>query len=71
MRGYQIVDGQRLKEARQRAMISQEELSRTTGIGRATISNLENEERTAQPRTVRRLAEALGVEPMDLLKEGG
>jgi transcriptional regulator with XRE-family HTH domain len=69
MKGYQIVDGQRLKEARQRAMISQEELSRTTGIGRATISNLENEERTAQPRTVRRLAEALGVEPKDLLRE--
>jgi HTH-type transcriptional regulator, competence development regulator len=71
MNGYQTVDGQKLKAARQRAMISQEELSRITGIGRATISNLENEERTAQPRTVRRLAEALGIEPMDLLKEDG
>jgi transcriptional regulator with XRE-family HTH domain len=68
MNGYQTVDGQKLKEARQRAMISQEELSRMTGIGRATISNLENEERSAQPRTIRRLAEALGVEPRDLLK---
>ncbi len=71
MNGYQTVDGQKLKAARQRAMVSQEELSRMTGIGRATISNLENEERTAQPRTVRRLAEALGVEPVDLLKEDG
>jgi HTH-type transcriptional regulator, competence development regulator len=68
MNGYQTVDGQKLKEARQRAMISQEELSRMTGIGRATISNLENEERSAQPRTIRRLAEALGVEPRNLLK---
>jgi transcriptional regulator with XRE-family HTH domain len=69
MNGYQTVDGEKLKEARQRAMVSQEELSRITGVGRATISNLENEERTAQPRTVRRLAEALGVEPMNLLKD--
>jgi predicted transcriptional regulator len=68
MNGYQTVDGQKLKAARQRAMVSQEELSWMIGIGRATISNLENEERTAQPRTVRRLAEALGVKPMDLLK---
>jgi transcriptional regulator with XRE-family HTH domain len=71
MNGYQTVDGRKLKEARQRAMISQEELSRMTGVGRATISNLENEERSAQPRTVRRLAEALGVEPHDLLREDG
>ncbi len=61
------MDGQKLKEARRRAMLSQEELSELTGVGRATISNLENEERTAQPRTVRRLAEALGVESVDLL----
>jgi transcriptional regulator with XRE-family HTH domain len=71
MSGYQIVDGQKLKEARRTAMLSQEELSQRTGVGRATISNLETEERTAQPRTVRRLAEALGVEPRALLKEEG
>ncbi len=69
MSGFQAVDGQKLKEARRRAMLSQEELSRMTGVGRATISNLETEERTAQPRTVRRLAKVLGVEPTALLKE--
>jgi transcriptional regulator with XRE-family HTH domain len=68
MNGYQIVDGQKLKAARQRAMVSQEELHRMSGVGRATISNLETGERTAQPRTVRRLAKALGVEPIELLK---
>ncbi len=50
-------------------MISQRDLAQMTGVAQATISVLEREERTAQPRTVRRLAEALGVEPMDLLKE--
>ncbi len=69
MSGFQVVDGQKLRGARSRAMLSQEELSKITGVGRATISNLETEERKAQPRTVRRLAEALGVEPRDLLKE--
>ena len=33
-----------------------------------TINKLENEHRDAQPRTIRRLAEALGVEPTELMK---
>lgn len=56
----------RLRELRERATLSQEELKERSGISRATIADLEAGNRGAQPRTIRRLAEALGVEPSDL-----
>jgi transcriptional regulator with XRE-family HTH domain len=56
----------RLREWRERATLSQEELKKRSGISRATIADLEAGNRGAQPRTVRRLAAALGVEPTDL-----
>jgi transcriptional regulator with XRE-family HTH domain len=39
-----------------------------TGISVDAISRLENELRSAQVSTIRRLAEALRVEPRELLK---
>jgi transcriptional regulator with XRE-family HTH domain len=56
----------RLREWRERATLSQEELKERSGISRATIADLEAGNRGAQPRTIRRLAAALGVEPADL-----
>jgi transcriptional regulator with XRE-family HTH domain len=56
----------RLREWRARAALSQEELSDHSGVSRATIADLEAGNRGAQPRTIRKLAEALGVEPEDL-----
>jgi transcriptional regulator with XRE-family HTH domain len=44
------------------------DLSRMTGLSVDAISRLENELRSAQVSTVRRLAEALRVEPRELLK---
>jgi len=43
-------------------------LSRITGIAFDTISRLETGKQRAQPRTVRKLADALGVEPNELMK---
>jgi transcriptional regulator with XRE-family HTH domain len=51
-------------------MLSQRDLLELTGISQHTTSNLETGARKAQPRTVRKLAEALGVEPKELLKGG-
>jgi transcriptional regulator with XRE-family HTH domain len=49
-----------------------EELAEKAGVGRNTIWRLEHGVMGAQPRTIRKLAKALGVEPEDLVKmEGG
>ena len=71
MVGYQRIDGDKLKALRQERMLSQSDLARAIGSVQATISDFEHGKRTAQPRTVRNLAEALGVEPRELLKENG
>jgi transcriptional regulator with XRE-family HTH domain len=43
-------------------------MSRITGIAFDTISRLETGKQRAQPRTIRKLADALGVEPKELMK---
>ena len=39
-----------------------------TGVAFDTISRLETGKQRAQPRTIRKLADALGVEPRELMK---
>ncbi len=55
-----------LQELRARAALSQEELSRRSGVSQGTLSDLERGKRAAHPGTRRKLAEALGVEPQSL-----
>ena len=62
------VDGERLRQLRREQALSQRDLSGITGIAHDSISQLETGKREAQPRTIRKLAEALGVEPRDLMK---
>ena len=62
------VDGNRLRQLRRERALSQRDLSRITGIAHDYISQLETDKREAQPRTIRKLAEALGVEPKVLMK---
>jgi transcriptional regulator with XRE-family HTH domain len=62
------VDGAWLRRLRRERALSQRELSRITGIAFDTISRLETGKQRAQPRTIRKLAEALGVEPRELMK---
>ncbi len=64
------VDGARLRNLRRDSVLSQRELSRMTGVAFDTISRLETGKQRAQPKTVRKLANALGVEPRELI-EGG
>jgi transcriptional regulator with XRE-family HTH domain len=56
----------RLRELRERAALSQSEFAERSGVSRATIADLEAGNRGAQPRTVRRLAQALDVAPEEL-----
>jgi len=63
------IDGERLRQLRRERALSQRDLSRITGIAHDSISQLETGKRDAQPRTIRKLAEALGVEPKELMKE--
>ena len=62
------VDGARLRGLRRAQALSQRDLSRMTGIAFDTISRLETGKQRAQPRTIRKLADALGVEPRELMK---
>jgi transcriptional regulator with XRE-family HTH domain len=68
MERFVEVDGARLRELRRRRMLSLRELEQRSGVAFDNINKLENERRRAQPRTVRKLAEALGVEPHELIK---
>lgn len=45
------------------AHMTQEELAEASGVSRSTISRLETAARAPRPSTVRKLADALGVEP--------
>jgi transcriptional regulator with XRE-family HTH domain len=54
--------GQRLKEAREEALLSQRELAEKAGINHVTIARLESgAARDPHMRTVRKLSVALGV----------
>ena len=69
MPGELDIDGSRLKQLRRQRALSQQDLERMTGVVQSTISRLEANQRPARPSTVRKLAEALGVEPQELMKE--
>jgi transcriptional regulator with XRE-family HTH domain len=60
----------RLKRERERRAWSQEDLAREAGLSQTSISNLEAGKHGAYPGTVRKLAMALGVEPIALYGEG-
>jgi transcriptional regulator with XRE-family HTH domain len=58
-----------LKAARQKAGLTQNELAKLAGVGRGTVYRLETLERGGYPRTLRRLARALGVTPAQLVRD--
>ena len=61
----------KLRELREERSFSQRELGERSGVAFTTIHALEVGKRTAAwPRTIRKLAEALGVEPRELQRQG-
>jgi transcriptional regulator with XRE-family HTH domain len=65
------VDVAKLKELRQRRVLTLRELEEVSGVSYNTIWRLENGFTEARPRTIRRLAAALGVDPEELVKVRG
>jgi transcriptional regulator with XRE-family HTH domain len=59
----------RLRDVRQRKLLSQADLSQASGVSEATISRLESGLEKARYVTTRKLAQALGVEPHELMGE--
>ncbi len=62
------VDGAKLKRLRRERAMSLRDLGERSGIAFDTINRLELGKQNAQPRTLRALAEALGVGPAELMK---
>jgi transcriptional regulator with XRE-family HTH domain len=63
------IDPERLRAARHRAGYSLREFGRVSQTDHNQLWMYENGRRNPQPRVLRRLAEALGVEVANLLKE--
>jgi transcriptional regulator with XRE-family HTH domain len=59
--------GTQLRAARERALLTQEELGTRAGVQPLTISRIETDKVEPRYRTIRKLAKALGVEPAALL----
>jgi transcriptional regulator with XRE-family HTH domain len=60
------VNVERLKELRRKRVLSLRELEGRSGVSYNTIWRIEDGRQGAHPRTVRKLAEAIGVEPSEL-----
>jgi transcriptional regulator with XRE-family HTH domain len=54
--------GQRVREIRQQRRWTLEEVSRRTGLGRSTLSKIENEQMSPTFEVLRKLAAGLGIE---------
>ncbi len=66
--GRQTV-GERVRRFRESAGLTQEALARAADIGRVTLVRLENGEQSPRFKTLKAVAEALGVAAPDLLVE--
>jgi transcriptional regulator with XRE-family HTH domain len=67
-RRFTEIDGARLRRLREEQALSLRELAEKSGVSFDSIHKLETGRRAAQPRTIRKLAEALDVEPKELIK---
>ena len=63
------VNGQRLRELRVQQALSLRALAQRSGVAFDTINKLELGHRPARLVTIRKLADAFGVEPKELMKE--
>ncbi len=61
--------GERLRELRERKLMTQAELGKAAGVSRDQVSRIERDEVDPRFSTIRKLAKALGVEPEELIAE--
>ena len=60
--------GDKLKDLRIRRALTQEELAAAAGIGKNTVNRLERDLTEPRPPTLRKLAQALEVDPAELVE---
>ena len=60
------VDGQKVREAREKAFLSKRELAERAGLDRSTVGRIEDGITEVYPRTIRKIAEALSADPASL-----
>jgi transcriptional regulator with XRE-family HTH domain len=65
------VNVERLRELRREQVLSLRELEEKSGVSYNTIWRLEDGRQGAHPRTIRKLAEALSVDPKELIRGEG
>jgi transcriptional regulator with XRE-family HTH domain len=63
------IDGEKVKTARERAFLSKRELAGRADLDRNTIGRIEEGVTEVYPRTIRKIAEALSVDPASLTPE--
>jgi transcriptional regulator with XRE-family HTH domain len=63
--------GEKVREARRSAMLTQGELAEKSGVGITSIVRIERDQLDTSPRvsTLRKLAAALDVDPRELLDD--
>jgi transcriptional regulator with XRE-family HTH domain len=62
--------GNRLKELRIRRAMTQNELAEAAGIDKNTVNRIERNHTEPRPPTLRKLADALRVDPAELIGGG-
>lgn len=62
-----IVDGNKVRAARERRLISQENMARRAGLTESTLNRIERGLQQPRLSTVAKLAAALGVTPEEIL----
>jgi transcriptional regulator with XRE-family HTH domain len=62
------VNSRKLRELRQRRVLSMRELEEASGVSYNTIWRLETGKTEAHPRTIRRIAKALKADPTELVE---
>jgi transcriptional regulator with XRE-family HTH domain len=61
--------GEKLVRARTKRLLTQDELAEKAGVSQSTIANIERNNAEPQFRTIRKLAEALDVDPATLIPQ--
>ncbi len=62
------IDGEKLRQLREARFLSHRDLAKRANVSPTTVLNLETGRGEAQRRTVRKLAEGLGVDPAELVE---
>jgi transcriptional regulator with XRE-family HTH domain len=61
--------GERLRRLRERRALRQEDLAELAGVGKNTVNRIEKNRTEPHMTTIRKLAEALEVDPAELVED--